>query len=207
MEYYIAVNNFRMFCCQQPPGRVTLTLIDRLRLVYFCWLSKPSSNRLIYRAICQHNVRKIVELGMGDGSRALRMIETVQRQAPGTEIHYVGMDPFEGQTSSGGSGLCLKEAYQVLRTTGAKVQLVPGNPAEGIVRMANSLGKVDLLILPAEFEGANCRAWNFVPRMLHEDSLVFVETIASDGQRSVRPKSRAEIDRLVSAATGRRVAA
>ena len=183
-----------------------MTLFNRLKIAYLCWLSKPSPNRLIYRAICHHAVQKIVELGIGDGSRALHMIEMVRQHAPGVEIHYVGMDPFEGQSSPGGSGISLKEAYQSLRATGAKVQLVPGNPSDGLVRMANSLGKVDLLILPAEFDGTNTKAWNFVPRMLNEHSLVFVETIGADGLRSVRLMSRAEIDHAVSAATGRRAA-
>jgi hypothetical protein len=102
----------------------------------------------------------------------------------------------------------LKAAHQTLRGTGAKVQLVPGNPSDGLARMANSLGKVDLLIVPAELDSpSNARAWFFVPRMLHEQSLVFVEGVSADGQRQLRPKSRQEIAQLASAGQPRRAAA
>ena len=51
------------------------------------------------------------------------------------------------------------------------------------MRMANSLGKIDLLIVPAEFDSAaHARLWYFVPRMLHERSLVFIDVPMPDGQ-------------------------
>ena len=185
---------------------MTLTLLNKLRLANLLWFSKPASNRPNYRVIQRHNVRKIVELGIGDASRALHMIEIARQISPGAEIHYVGMDPFEDQSRLGGSGISLKVAYQRLRATGAKVQLVPGIPSEGLIRMANSLGNVDLLILPTEFEESNAKAWHFVPRMLNKHSLVFVEGTSAEGIPSVRLKSHAEIDRAVAATMGRRAA-
>ena len=95
----------------------------------------------------------------------------------------------------------------MLRATGVRVQLVPGNPAESLIRLANSLGKVDLLIVPAELESAAAaRMWFFVPRILHERSLVFVESVQSDGQKTLRIKPRAEIDRMASGGAARRAA-
>jgi hypothetical protein len=136
------------------------------------------------------------------------MIEIARQSAPDAEIQYVGMDLFEARPQSDGPALSLKAAHQTLRGTGAKVQLVPGNPSDGLARMANSLGKVDLLIVPAELDSpSNARAWFFVPRMLHEQSLVFVEGVSADGQRQLRPKSRQEIAQLASAGQPRRAAA
>jgi hypothetical protein len=230
---------------------VKLSILNLLRLLNLRYFSKPIADRPIYRAICRHRVQKIVELGIGDGRRALRMIQAAQlaskRDCPnfrgqhcaakagenGTvpltasrspAVQYVGMDLFEGRrdcpdfrgqhcatkagengtvpltASEGQEGLSLKAAHQLLRSADATVRLVPGNPADGLIRMANTLGKIDLLIVPAELDSpAFARMWFFVPRMLHKHSLVYVEGLSADGQRELREKHRDEIDRLAAA--------
>jgi hypothetical protein len=87
------------------------------------------------------------------------------------------------------------------------VQLLPGNPPDSLVRVANSLGKVDLLIVPAELDSPSlARVWFFVPRMLHPRSLVFVQRALDDGQTALRIMPRAEIDALAAAGASRRAA-
>jgi hypothetical protein len=192
---------------QLPPRRVTLSIFSRLRLLYLCHFSKPAANCPIYRAIHRHNARKIVELGIGTAQRAMRMIEVATRTSSPENIHYVGMDLFEGRAGSGQTALSLKEAHQTLRATGVRVQLVPGNPSDSLIRLANSLGKVDLLIVPAELESASlARMWFFVPRILHERTQVFVESVQTDGQKVLRLKPRAEIDRMATGSATRRAA-
>ena len=84
---------------------------------------------------------------------------------------------------------------------------MPGNPPDSLVRAANSLGKVDLLIVPAELASASlARVWFFVPRMLHQQSLVFVQRVLEDGRTALRIMPRAEIDALAAAGAGRRAA-
>jgi hypothetical protein len=186
---------------------VTLSIFSHLRLLYLCHFSKPVEDRPVYRTIRRHRARKIVALDVGDGQRALRMIEVARRVCSVTDIHYVGMDLFEGRPESIGSALSLKAAHQLLRASGARVQLVPGNPSDSLIRLANSLGKIDLLIVPAELDSPeSARMWFFVPRMLHERSLVYVEGPSIDGQRLLRLKPRPEIDRLASAGVTRRAA-
>jgi hypothetical protein len=146
-------------------------------------------------------------LGIATGQRALRMIDVAQLASPGEEVHYVGVDPFESRSESDGPGLTLKAAHQLLRRDGVRVQLVPGNLAAALARVANSLGKVDLLIVPAALESASfARAWFFVPRMLHEQSLVFVEQTLEDGRSLLEIKPRHEIDALASLGIRRQAA-
>jgi hypothetical protein len=184
-----------------------LRIISQLRLLYLCYFSKPAFNRPIYRAIRRYRAQRIVELGVGDGHRAMRMIEVARRASVGSEVHYVGLDPFEARTESSERGLSLKAAHQLLRGTGARVQLMPGNPSDGLMRTANSLGKVDLLIVPAELDSlSHARLWYFVPRMLHERSVVLVDSPSADAERSLRVKPREEIERLALLGTGRRAA-
>jgi len=176
-----------------------LSILSQIRLIHSCYLSKPRSNRPVYQAIRRCHARKIVELGIATGQRAMRMIEVAKLASQKQEIHYVGVDQFEDRAESDGTGLTLKAAHQLLRRDGVRVQLVPGNPAEALIRVANSLGKVDLLIVPAEFDAAAfARAWFFVPRMLHERSLVFVERMLENGERLLEIKPQYEIGVLAS---------
>jgi hypothetical protein len=184
-----------------------LSILSHIRLIYSCHFSKPSCNRPVYRAIRRCHAQKIVELGIGAGQRAMRMIDVSKLVSPQQDIHYVGIDQFEARSESDGPGLTLKAAHRLLRREGVRVQLVPGGPSESLVRVANSLGKVDLLIVPAELEAeSNARAWLFIPRMLHEESLVFVEHLLGNNQRLLKIKPRHEIDRLASAGVRRRAA-
>ena len=184
-----------------------MSILSQLRLIYLTHFSKPQPDRPIYRAIRRNGMRKIVELGVGTGQRALRMIEVAKLASPQQDVCYVGMDLFEGRTESDGPGLSLKAAHQLLRGTGVRVQLVPGNPSDSLARMANSLGKIDLLIVPAELDSPSSgRPWFFVPRMLHERSVVFVQRTLDDGQRALRIKPQSEIAELAAAGVHQRAA-
>ncbi len=184
-----------------------MSIFSRLRLIYLCYLSESSVDRRIFRAIHRQKARKIVELGIGTAERAMRMIETAKQTSSPEDIHYVGMDLFEGRPQARGPALSLKAAHQRLRATGVRVQLVPGNPADSLIRLANSLGKVDLLIVPAELESASpARTWFFVPRILHERTLVLVEGERDDGQKTLRIKPHKEIEQAASGPGIRRAA-
>jgi hypothetical protein len=184
-----------------------VSVLSRIRLFCSCHFSKPQSERPVYQEIRRCQARKIVELGVGNGERALGMIEVAKLVSPSDEIHYIGIDPFEGRSESEGPGLTLKAAHQLLRRDGVRVQLVPGNLADALVRVANSLGKIDLLILPAALESASfAKMWFFVPRMLHDQSLVFVEQTLENGQTQLESMSRSEINVLASMGVRRQAA-
>ena len=114
---------------------------SRLRTFYLSYLSKPSSNRPIYRAIRRYRPRKILELGVGFGARAVRMIEVAGRFCPVGEIQFTGLDLFEARSAVDGSGVTLKMAHRLLRSAGARIQLVPGELSSGLARVANAVVK------------------------------------------------------------------
>jgi hypothetical protein len=185
---------------------VTLSVLKTAKLIYLRYLSKPPGNRIIYRAIRRAGATKIVEIGVGTGLRAVRMIEVAACRLPVGEVQYTGMDPFEARSTADGPGMTLKAAYRLLRATGAKIQLVPGDPLASLARAANSLGKIDLLVVSAGLEGSCPRAWWFVPRLLHERTAVYVEEPSAEGQPRLRLMPKAEIDRLAAAGAVRRAA-
>jgi hypothetical protein len=184
-----------------------LSILSQIRSVCARVLPKTNPDRPLYQAIQQSHATKIVELGIGAGQRAARLIETAKTASPDGDIHYVGIDLFEARSESEGPGLTLKAAYQLLRQDGVRVQLIPGSPLDSLARVANSLGKIDLLIVPEEFDTVSlARSWFFVPRMLHADSLVFIERTLENGQKVLEVKPRHEINSLASAGVRRHAA-
>ena len=151
---------------------MSASLLKALWLSYF---SQPANDRLIYRTVRKLKVRKILEIGIGDGQRALNLISLAQRYQPETKIHYVGIDLFESRPADSALGLPLKEAYCRLRTAGARTNLVPGDPNEAIPRVANSLPGFELVLFTADRPlEAYGRALFFLPRMLSSGATVLL---------------------------------
>lgn len=180
-----------------------------LKSLYLAYFSKPVYERPLYRAVRRRPLHKIVELGLGTGRRASRLIELTQRGAGADRVGYTGVDLFEMRPTGAAGGLTLKEAYRQLRPSGAKVSLLPGDPFSTLSRGANNLLGTDLLIVSADQQGESLeRAWFYVPRMLHANSLIFLEVPAksADTQPSFRQMTLEEINTLAHAKDRRRAA-
>ena len=194
-------------CLAQLPGRVTLPPTSRWKTFYLTHLVKPAADRLVYRAILQEKIGRIVELGLGDGSRALRMIDAAARNHERQNIHYIGLDSFEDRSPVDGPGLTLIEAHRSLKQSGAKIKLLPGDPRETLMRSANSLNNIDLLLISAPMDSERLeRMWFFVPRMLHERSLVLQEVADAKGEKTFRRIAPTEIARFATITQRRKAA-
>jgi len=131
--------------------------------------SKPQQDRALYQRVQRIKPLRIVEVGLGDTTRATRIIRLAQRFTSET-IHYCGIDQFEARATD---GLPLKDAHQSLSKTGAKVRLVPGDILSALARTANVLTNTDLLIFDASNSQAEIEnAYHFLPRMLHENTAI-----------------------------------
>ena len=175
-----------------------MSTTSRLKVLYLSHFSKPASDRPIYRLVCRKRVRSIVELGVGLGERAVRLIQAAARYTPVEDVRYTGIDLFDMRTSADGWGLTLKAAHRLLKPTGARIQLVPGDLFNGLSRAANGLAGTDLVIVSAGYD-PDClaRAWYYVPRMLAEESRVLVEQEQGpEGEMVVRTVDPARIDAL-----------
>ena len=169
------------------------------RTIYLTRFSKPSFDRPLFRRILRQRMVKFVELGVGDGQRAKRMIEAAQRHATGSEIRYVGVDLFESRPE-GWKGLTLKQAHQKLAHSGITLRLLPGDPFSTLARAANSLTGSDLIIIRANQDADSLqRAWFYLPRMLHQRSVVLRE-VHADGEPFLEEVSAAELALLARAA-------
>jgi SAM-dependent methyltransferase len=177
-----------------------------LRLQYLTRFSKPASDRVLYRSILHQPVRRILELGIGTGQRAVRMLELAGLDLSAGSIAYTGVDLFEARTAMNGPGITLKMAYRLLRSTGATIRLLPGDPFSALARCANELGCFDFVVISAWHDTQSlARSWFYLPRMLHANSRIFLEQGRSDAGE-FREMSPADVQNLAGAATRRRAA-
>ena len=180
--------------------------LSHLRLFYLLHLSKPASDRLVYREICRLKARKVVELGLDTGQRAVHIIEVLKEFHEGRDIHYTGVDLFEARTAADGPGISLREAHCLLKATGARIQLVPGTVSEALSRIANGVSQVDVLVISGHTRPEQLsQAWFFLPRMIQAQTQVFQETLSAGGSTAMRLLEAQEVEQLTTQA-GRRAA-
>ncbi len=176
--------------------RATLSAANGLKALWLAYLSQPAGDRPLYRLIRKRKIRRIVEIGIGDGRRALRMISLAQRYHSAADIRYTGIDWFEARRCDDGTGLTLKQAYRVLRGTSARIHLVPSDAHEAFARVANALSGNELVtITSGEPPEALGRIWFFLPRMLAAGATV-VYSQMGNGPGSWRTISPREIRQL-----------
>ena len=178
------------------------------RRAYLLYFSQPASDRPLFRTIRKRTVRSVVELGIGSLARSQRVLEVAGWQAGSEPIRYCGIDLFDARENDRPQ-LALKNAFAELQSPSAKLQLVPGSPGAALKRVANSLTNTDLLLIDATHDADSlAAAWNWIPRMLTPQSLVFwQQAFDKKGQLQWRQMSVAEIQQLAATGkTGRRAA-
>ena len=157
-----------------------MRLATTLRYLYLSYFSKPASQRSLYRLVRQRRPRKVLEIGIGSIDRTLRMIDFAQRLVEGDPIRYAAIDLFEARDASAPK-LSLKDCHRLLKTTQAQSQLIPGDPAGALARVANSLPDVDLVLISSAHDDASLAgAWFYLPRMLNAGSMVLREVFGAE---------------------------
>lgn len=176
--------------------------------LYLAHFSKPVSDRSLYRAIRTHRPCHLLEIGLGSGQRARHMIRVAQRYASSDEVRYTGIDLFEARAGGHAAPLYLKDAHRLLKATGARTQLVPGDPLSALARTANSLRDTHLVVISASEDHTTLeRAWFYLPRTLADNALVFVEQRdPSTGSPFLQVLAHDEIRRLAAVHTRRKAA-
>ncbi len=152
-----------------------------VRMLYLTAVSKPDHERAIYRCIRRLKANTVVEFGVGTGVRSRRLMTMLLRYHEPQDVQYVGIDLFEARPSAT-PGMTLKQAHRLLSETGGSVRLVPGDPFSALSRTANSLTGTDLIVIGADQDRESLQAaWFYLPRMLHDQSLVMLERTEGQG--------------------------
>lgn len=166
--------------------------ISSFRFFKMTWLDKPVADRSVYKLIKQRQIRAIVEVGLGDGTRCEKLIAVAQRFTA-EKVRYTGVDLFDARESS--TPLKLIDMHRRLKGIDAKTQLVPGEIGSALPRIANSHLRTDLILISAGFDREQfSEVKSFLPRMLHASSLVLVQTKEGGEFKKL---SRLEIEKAI----------
>jgi hypothetical protein len=169
-----------------------VSLFSRLAAIWNDWFAKSAAERCVELTVKRQRPRRILEIGLGDGERARRVISLAQRYHARHEVHFIGIDLFEDRHGEL-PPFPLKDAYRQLRATAARVRLVPGDPYGALVRAANSLSGIELVLISAEVSKASlAAAWFYLPRTLSKNAIVlWADGSLPDGE--YRQVQRAEL--------------
>ena len=150
-----------------------MSMIHRLKRLYWVYFSKPKSSRTLYRAVRDLRATRIVEFGITDPDRSLKLIQmAVGMHKSNAQVSYTAIDLFDAR-SNDQTPLTIKQAHRYFGSSGAKVQFVPGSMSEGLARTANTLLGTDLVIFSNDAAAPDdSRLWFFLPRLLHAKSCV-----------------------------------
>ena len=173
-----------------------------IRSTWLLYFSQPAPDRFLYKAVKGKSIRSVVEIGIGSGVRTRRLLEVLSWQQGNPPLRYTGIDLFEARPQNQ-SGLPLKRAFHELRRGGVRLKLVPGEPYEALVRVANGLSGTDLLLISADQDRSSLQyAWSYMPRMLHPASLIFQEDVdPKTGKSSFRRLTPLEVQRYAALAS------
>jgi hypothetical protein len=184
-----------------------VSLVGFIKYVQLAYFAKPAAERCLYRAARRHRVAKILEIGVGDVRRAARLVQLASHiVSDDATICYTGIDLFEASPNR--AKLPLKTAHQRLVGTGAKIKLIPGTPFDALAQTANSHLQTDMVIIAADVDQQSLgRAWFYIPRMLHDNTVVFHErTDAKTGETSYQRLSPVDIKSLIETVEQQRAA-
>lgn len=172
-----------------------------LRYLYLACCSRPACERPLYVEMRRRPISRILEIGLGDGRRALRLIEIARLFRPEQPLDYSVIDPFEMARG----GLSVKAAHQMLARSGARYRLIPGEPLATLAAMANSLLGQQLVIVASPADpAARTPLWLYLPRLLADDALLYLSDASGPGGSCVlRPVSRDELQARATAARRR----
>lgn len=173
-----------------------------LRSSYLRFFSQPAQERTIYQAIHGRSIRSIVEMGIDASVRTPRVLQWIEGQIGAKELRYTGIDLFDARPARQPK-LLLKHAFATLHAQWPGVRLVPGDPASALCRVANSLSGTDLILISGLADlSLSSEAWIWVPRMLHDHTIVLLEQAAGTaGKTAWRQLAIGEIQQLATAAS------
>ncbi len=152
-----------------------MTLIQSLRGWWLRQLSFPAQDRALYRAVWNSGPTRLLDIGVSNLQRAVRLIELAKLKNPLASIEFVGISLFEAARCLGKRSSSLKEVYQQMRRLNVVARLIPGTILPGLQTLADLNLKVDFVLIAGPHDCAELlQAWPSLMRLLDEKSQVWV---------------------------------
>ncbi|NNE00765.1 MAG: hypothetical protein HKN47_25900 [Pirellulaceae bacterium] len=97
----------------------------------------------ICRLVKRSGATSVLEIGVGDGERALAITKMLIASHPETAVRYCAIDMFEMADGP----ITLKEFNRQLRGQSVRPTLIPMDLTAGLSRVSSTIGFVDLVLI------------------------------------------------------------
>ncbi|TWU39007.1 hypothetical protein Q31b_40870 [Novipirellula aureliae] len=121
-------------------------------------------------------VASLLEIGVGDGSRAVAVVSAIQKNNPGSPLRYCAIDSFEMASSPehNEAAMSLMQFHQRLRSAGISPQIFPGSLDQELLRLCHTVGRVDVVLIAEDAPSwQNPTTLRNLQRVCHETTVVF----------------------------------
>ena len=138
------------------------------------------SQGAICRLVKRSGAVSVLEIGVGDGARALAVTRSLVEANPNETVCYAAIDRFEMADGP----ITLKEFHQQLRAQSVKPTLIPMDTVAGLARVSSTIGIVDLVLIAEPNDEVNLTTLApALARITNENSSVY--ELANDKWRKV----------------------
>lgn len=148
-----------------------------LQRFFLTKLSSPASDRPLWKHLLSSPVSSILQLGMGNGQQAVKVLQLAALHPHDGPIRFAGVDLFESANQPS-QHLKLKEAHRLCAEAGVKAHLIPGDFRMALPRVAVTILPSDLVIINQAYE-VGCEGYEvlnaWLPRLIHPSSRVFAK--------------------------------
>ena len=128
------------------------------------------SQASICRLVKRSGAASVLEIGVGNGERAIAVAQSLIETNPETSVRYAAIDMFE---MAGGS-LTLKDFNRKLREQNVQPSLVPMDVVAGLARVSSTLGMMDLVLIAEPKEPIEIETVKVILRRLaHENTAIY----------------------------------
>ena len=128
------------------------------------------SEAAICRLVKRSGAKSVLEIGVGDGKRAISVATSLLESNPDETVRYAAIDVFE----MGGGQITLREFNQQLREHNVQPTLIPMPVLPGLARVSSTLGFIDLVLIAEPTESIASETLKAALRRLtSQDSAVY----------------------------------
>jgi hypothetical protein len=126
------------------------------------------------RAIGKSGATSVLEVSVGDGSRAIAVVTALSKANPSAAIRYAAVDQFElvnGEVS-------LMQFHRNLRQHAIRPKIFPMDVATAIVQVGYTIGAVDLVLIGQESPETTLSVdqWtDLLRRVTHRNSIALLQ--------------------------------
>ncbi len=147
---------------------------------YYVTFKAPKRYHHLYDTIREVKARKILEIGVWNGKRAVEMITVAKEHIH--DVAYFGFDLFEDLGESGYMNELSKmppteaEVANLISATGATVKLFRGNTLTSLPQSVPTLPKMDFIFIDGGHSVDTIASdWKYIQELMHEGTVVIFD--------------------------------